>query len=359
LDDDEPLTPRSIFSTGWFRALLVLGVLAVVLVFTVPYVLEWLEPAPPPRREAARPAPAPAPAPVPATPPAAPPAPPPAKQEAAPTPRAVPAPAPPPPRAEPAPAPKAAPAPAKLPEGPPRKAEPSRAEAPKREAPRSEPPRSEAKAAPTPKAERPLLGTGKAEPAAPRPAREERTAAASRSAVRREPAAAGTARKAPPAGETAPAGGRGDYWVQVGAFQDDKNAERLAASLREGRLPVEVAQVTRGGEGEGGGRHQVVVSGSNVEAVSAALRGSGRTAEAAAGGVAVQPALPMREAVELSQKLRAAGLNASIRRVASPGGATFHVVRVGGFPNRAEAVAAKRNLEQRGLGGFVARGPAR
>ena len=54
LDDDEPrLAPRSIFSTGWFRALIVLGALGVVLVFAVPYVLEWLEP-PLPRRQAAR-----------------------------------------------------------------------------------------------------------------------------------------------------------------------------------------------------------------------------------------------------------------------------------------------------------------
>src|ERR1041385_6095939 len=38
--------PRSIFSSGWFRAIVVLGALAVGLVVTLPYVLRWMDPAP-------------------------------------------------------------------------------------------------------------------------------------------------------------------------------------------------------------------------------------------------------------------------------------------------------------------------
>lgn len=45
--DEEPeYAPRSIFAAGWFRAVLVLTVLAIVVVVALPYLLNWLEPAP-------------------------------------------------------------------------------------------------------------------------------------------------------------------------------------------------------------------------------------------------------------------------------------------------------------------------
>src|SRR5262249_61628136 len=48
LDEDErdDIAQRSIFSAGWFRALLVLTVLAIVVVVSLPYLLNWLEPTP-------------------------------------------------------------------------------------------------------------------------------------------------------------------------------------------------------------------------------------------------------------------------------------------------------------------------
>src|SRR5712691_3845380 len=64
LDEDErdDIAQRSIFSAGWFRALLVLTVLAIVVVVSLPYLLNWLEPtpaAPPkPQTKASEPAPA-------------------------------------------------------------------------------------------------------------------------------------------------------------------------------------------------------------------------------------------------------------------------------------------------------------
>jgi len=47
--DDEPeeyeYSDRSIFSTGWFRALLAVAALAIAVVASLPYILDWLEPA--------------------------------------------------------------------------------------------------------------------------------------------------------------------------------------------------------------------------------------------------------------------------------------------------------------------------
>jgi cell division protein FtsN len=45
--DEEPeYARRSIFDTGWFRAVLVLTILAIVVVVALPYLLNWFEPAP-------------------------------------------------------------------------------------------------------------------------------------------------------------------------------------------------------------------------------------------------------------------------------------------------------------------------
>src|SRR5204862_1834853 len=45
--DDEPdeYAERSIFATGWFRAILVLAALAIAVVAMLPYMLDWIEPA--------------------------------------------------------------------------------------------------------------------------------------------------------------------------------------------------------------------------------------------------------------------------------------------------------------------------
>jgi len=43
----------------------------------------------------------------------------------------------------------------------------------------------------------------------------------------------------------APAAGAGNYWVQVGAFKESRNAEGLAKTLRSEGFPVQVTQVTR------------------------------------------------------------------------------------------------------------------
>ena len=47
-DEQDEIARRSIFSAGWFRALLVLTVLAIIVVVSLPYLLNWLEPNPSP-----------------------------------------------------------------------------------------------------------------------------------------------------------------------------------------------------------------------------------------------------------------------------------------------------------------------
>src|SRR4029453_13605504 len=43
----------------------------------------------------------------------------------------------------------------------------------------------------------------------------------------------------------APAAGAGNYWVQVGAFKESRNAEGLAKTLRSEGFSVQVTEVTR------------------------------------------------------------------------------------------------------------------
>jgi outer membrane biosynthesis protein TonB len=310
---------RSALAAGWLRALLVLAALAVVLMITVPYVLEWLSPSPPPP-PIARPAltePAKS-GTVTALAPAAPPAK--SETEAAPAPAAPPATAT-APITKPEPAPKPAP-----------KDEP----APKVESAAKPAAPAATEPAPARPASKPSpLAARAGEPATPKPGASSRPAAT--------PATAG-----------------GEYWVQVGLFANGDNAERLAKELREERFAVEVAQTARGGAAGPVNRHEVVVNGASVETVTAALKGTG-TAEVVAGAVVIRPALDLKDAVTLSRRLAGEGLEVRIRRVAAApaGGNTVYLVRVGGYPTRDAAAAGKRELAAKGVGGFVTQGPAK
>ena len=219
-EEQEEYGQRSIFATGWFRAVLVLLVLAVIAVIAVPLIGGWFEPTPPPKVTTTKPS-EPAPVPLPSTP-----APPPkVETPATPPPAAqLPGPAPAPPPATPAPA-----------SPPVVSAPPARPEVPA--------PSTPSKTAP------------------------ERTAAATGGKSAAKPAAAGS------------------YWVQVGAFKENKNAEGLARRLRSEGFTVQVAKVTRD-----------------------------------------EP---------------------------------LHVVRVGGYPDRSKATAAREELQGKGHSGFVTHGPAK
>jgi cell division septation protein DedD len=304
LDDDAESRKgtRGVLAAGWLRALLLLSALAVVLVFTVPYLLERLAPAPP-DRTSARPA---------------------MTEPAKPEPAVAPAlTVTPPPAPTPAPATKSEPVPP------------------------SEP------AAPSPAAPASASDSKEAAPAklAPKPPH----VAARETAPSATPKPAGAAKRA-----ATPTTGTGDYWVQVGLFANGDNAERLAKELRAERFSVEVAQTTRGGGTAPVNHHEVVVSGASVDTVAAALKGTG-TAEAVGGVVVIRPSMDLKDAVTLSRRLAGEGLEVRIRRVSAPlaGGGTVYLVRVGGYATRDAAAAGKRELAAKGVGGFVIQGPTK
>jgi len=230
-EEQEEYGQRSIFATGWFRAVLVLLVLAVVAVIAVPLIGGWFEPTPPPKVTTKPSEPSSAPLPAPSPPPASAPVTPPASQ----MPSAAAPPATPPPAAAPTPPP-AMPAPS-MPA-------PARPETPPASAPKAAPKSAEKAKAP------------------------DRTAAV-----------------APNKSATKPAASNGGYWVQVGAFKESGNAESLARKLRSEGYSVQVTRVTRD--------------------------------------------------------------------------EALHVVRVGGYPDRSRASAARQELQGKGQTGFVTSGPAK
>jgi cell division septation protein DedD len=332
-DEQDELARRSIFSAGWFRALLVLTVLAIIVVVTLPYLLNWLEPTPSPPGK-------------PQTKVSEPVAPPPA----------APAPAPPAPAVTPSPSAPPPPAKAEAPAPPPAKPDaPATAQAP---------------AAPSP-ADRPV-GT------APLPAVPAPVAPPAKTA----PAAKAEAPKAPSAAKkSAPVeAGQGGYWVQVGAFAEERNAEALSKQLKSENFPVTISRISRGGSTPAaakaapsapaaGAQNQLFITGSTPEAVNAALKGKG-TAQPVKGGLAVNPPFDLETAMTLSSSLKKEGFKVVIRRAkAAPapattpssegGGAIFHVVRVGGYPDRAKAQQVRSELETKGHPGFLMQGVAR
>ena len=315
-DEYEVDARRSIFSVLWFRALLVVLVLGVIAAVAVPYVREVTT----------------QPAKAPAT----------SVTAAVPAPVAVPQPAPAPARAVPAPAVTATPSPAAarlaaaVPESPPAKPAAART---------TKAPESSAETAKDTSKEAPKRtgASAASKPAATRP--------------------------------SSPAAVPGPYWVQVGAFKDPDTAKRLAAQLRGQGFRVEQSITTTGGGPPApappavpaespSDRYHVLVSNASAADVDAKLAAKGMTSESTAGGVVVQPSLSLREAINLSRDLTEAGLTVQVRRAGEPApraegavsGATLHRVRVGGFADRAAAVAALKTLQAKGFTPFIAHG---
>jgi cell division septation protein DedD len=341
--DDEPEMeeyeddgPRSIFAALWFRALLAVLILGVLAAIAVPYVLDFATRSASDSSGAKRTASAPPPAAVPpaATPPTARPA------------------APPPPTAStPAPAPG-------LPAA----------------APQATAPTPTAVTPPAPPSTPPKASTSA--PATVQPSRVTATFPPTKSVAKNVDApkeAARTPSASKPAAAKAASGATagGAYWVQVGAFKDPETAKRVAARLREQGFPAEQSATSgKGGAAaapaeSAGDRYSVIVSGGSPGDVDAKLAAKGMTSEATPGGAVVQPSLRLRDAVALSRELADAGLTVQVRRQGGPAPSapapartseTWHRVRVGGFPDRATAMASLKKLEEKGYKPFIATG---
>jgi cell division septation protein DedD len=356
-DEREEFASRSLFSAGWFRAVLVLTVLAIVVVISLPYLLNWFEPSTPARvakpAEPLKPAPGAPSAPAPAAPIAAAP-------EVKPAPPVTPAPAPAPkatiaPPAAPAQAPKAVAEKAIPPASsePPRKAVPEKAPAkPEAEKAVTTAPAKTATERP------PTKGAETVPPkTADKPAAPGRVAAKADAPSR--PAAVASAK---PSGEAA----SGNYWIQLGAFKEQKNADALAKTLRDAGFPIQVTPIRPGGGGESkvaAQQHELFVTETSVDKVNAALKGRG-TAQPVSGGVTVKPAFSLQDAMTVSKRLTDEGLKVVIRpagSLATPsqGPGMLHAVRAGGYSNRTSALAARDELAAKGHQGFLAEGPAK
>jgi outer membrane biosynthesis protein TonB len=353
-DEREEFASRSIFSAGWFRAVLVLTVLAIVVVISLPYLLNWFEPSTPARvakpAEPLKPAPGAPSAPAPAAPIGAAP-------EVKPAPPVTPAPAPAPkatiaPPAAPAQAPKAVVEKAIPPASsePPRKAVPEKAPA------KPEAEKAVTKAPAKTATERPPTKGAETVPpkTADKPAAPARVAAKADAPSR--PAAVA------PSGEAA----SGNYWIQLGAFKEQKNADALAKTLRDAGFPIQVTPIRPGGGGESkvvAQQHELFVTETSVDKVNAALKGRG-TAQPVSGGVTVKPAFSLQDAMTVSKRLTDEGLKVVIRpagSLATPslGPGVLHAVRAGGYSNRTSALAARDELAAKGHRGFLAEGPAK
>jgi cell division septation protein DedD len=324
-----------------------------VVVISLPYLLIWFEPSTPgrvakpaePLKPGAPSAPAvvPAPAPAPVAPIVAPP-------EVKPAPPVT---------AKPAPAPKVAekaippassgPARNTVPEKAPAKPAPEKAvtKAPAEKAPAKiateRPPTKAAETAPAKTADKPAAPT-RVVAKADAPSRPTTVASA-------KPSADATS---------------GNYWIQLGAFKEQKNADALAKTLRDAGFPVQVTPIRSGGGGETKGaaqQHELFVTETSVDKVNAALKGRG-TAQPVSGGVTVKPAFSLQDAMTVSKRLTDQGLKVVIRPaggLATParGQGTLHAVRAGGYSIRTSALAARDELAAKGHQGFLAEGPAK
>ena len=331
--------PRSIFATTWFRALLVLIVLAVAVAVTAPYILEATRPSSKPTT-AARPTP----------PPAA---------------------------ATPSPPPPASSAMSTQPDKP---ATPDTAPADKPAA-TPMPPR------------KPLAGDKTAlADKSDKAATTAKSAAADKAAAtdKKDAPATKTAAVLSTTTASAPRAATGGWWVQVGAFRDENKAHNLAAKLREDNYTVEqsfrstASRVTKSAASDkspaastsgpaGADQYDVFVSGLSAEELNTRLGAKGLAAEPSGAGALIKPSLPLREAVALSKDLAMEGLKVQVRRAAGAsapapraaekrpapvvrGGDALYRVRVGAFPDKATAMTTLKELEAKGYKPFISRG---
>jgi cell division protein FtsN len=142
------------------------------------------------------------------------------------------------------------------------------------------------------------------------------------------------------------------YWVQVGAFLEHKNADRLAERLRSEGLTATTTAFEQSRV-----LYRVLLAGPDGGSISddaiERVRQLGHPVETTADGPAVTEPVPLRRAVETSHRLRQEGVKVRLKQEVSS--STYRVVRVGSFATVAEAEAARATLAARGVEGMVVR----
>ena len=141
------------------------------------------------------------------------------------------------------------------------------------------------------------------------------------------------------------------YRVQVGAFLDHRNADRLVDRLRTQNLEVVDSFIEQSRV-----LYRVVAlpgEQEKVEELVTRLRGLGSDPELLDEGAAVTGFVSLYEAVEAARELRNLGIATRLER--QVGAASFRVVRVGEYPTAAEAERLRTELAAQGLEGFVVR----
>lgn len=376
--------PRSIFATTWFRALLVLIVLAVAVAISAPYLLDVTRSS----KVASRPT----------VPPTAP-TPSPATTSPSSTATATPSPA----TTVPAPGAKSTlspPAPSPAPTSPAPSAKSTALDKPvppdrvpvDKSAPM--PPRRPLAGDTTALADKPLPGDKSSKTMSSDGVGSDKSTAksatADKSTTEKKDArvAAATTESKATARAAKPAAARA-WWVQVGAFRDENSAKNLAAKLREQNYTVQLrglgasapkaaaldksAPAASTPNPAGADQYDVFVTGLSADELNTRLAGKGLSAEPSGTGVVLKPSLPLRDAVALSKDLATDGYKVQVRRAggasaqaprpaeqrpvpAASSGDTLYRVRVGAFTDRTTAMTTLKELEAKGYKPFIARG---
>jgi cell division protein FtsN len=167
-------------------------------------------------------------------------------------------------------------------------------------------------------------------------------------------AEAAPALPAPPVATAVPGPASGLFRLQLGAFRDPRNADRLAEQLRSEGADVLIA----GEGGESASQYRLVARPPDGEAVDTfveRLRGLGHRTEVTPGGVVVGDPVSVRAAIETTRQLREQGIRVRLERVPAQAAAGLRVVRVGGYATREEAERARDELTGRGYKAVVVR----
>jgi cell division protein FtsN len=203
---------------------------------------------------------------------------------------------------------------------------------------RTPPPATESRPAPTAPKAKPVVEV----PPAPAP-----------EPPRRAAAPAAPVAPAPPAATAAPGPASSLFRLQVGAFRDPQNADRLAEQLRSDGADVHVA----GSGDESASQYRLIArppDGESVAAFVERVRGLGHRAEETPAGVVVGDPVSVRAAIEATRQLREQGVRVRLERVPAPA-AGLRIVRVGGYATREEAERARDELAARGHQAVVVR----